>query len=52
MFLPPNSNFYATGDLISYCTCGENENTSENPVPDKHSNYFSGFSPPRLLQKK
>lgn len=25
MFLPPNSNFCATEDLISYCTCGENE---------------------------
>lgn len=55
MFLPPNSNFCAIEDLISYCTYGKMsqwENTSENPVPDKHNNYFSVFSPPRLLQKK
>lgn len=25
VFLPPNSNFCATEDLISYCTCGENK---------------------------
>lgn len=57
MFLPPNSKFCASEDLIAFYICGEkqevNENTSGNPMPDKGNNYyFSVFSLPGFLMEE